>query len=232
MKALRWLLGLVMCVGVTAQAADIDALMKQLKNKDNDLRRQAVKELAEAGKDAQSATPNLVAALKDNDLFVRRFAAQALGEIEADPKLAAPALATMLQNPRERKEAQEAAATSLGKMGAAGAAPLIAVIKDNNTDNDVRRKAIESVGNIGPDAKAAIPSLVAQLKMMGGGKKNPNKDADFRIEAATSLGKIATAKDKEALDALRDLAGGKDLKKNKNVSDALRKAIQEIEMRK
>jgi HEAT repeat protein len=233
MKALRWLLGLLMCVGAAAQAADIDALVKQLKDKDNDVRRQAVKELAEAGKDAQTATPYLVASLKDNDLFVRRFAAQALGEIEADPKLAVPALAAMLQNPKERKEAQQAAAASLGKMGAAGTTPLATAIKDGSTDNDVRRKAIESVGNIGPVAKAAIPALVSQLKMMGGGKKNPNnKDADFRIEAATSLGKIATAKDKEALGALRDLAGGKDLKKNKNLGDALRKAIQEIELRK
>src|SRR5438132_2401071 len=99
MRKLRWVLGVLLCVGVTAQAADLDALVKQLKDKDTDARRKAVKELGEAGKDAQSAAPALVAALKDNDLFVRRFAAQALGDIEADPKVAAKPLADVLKNP-------------------------------------------------------------------------------------------------------------------------------------
>jgi HEAT repeat protein len=229
---MRWVLGVFLCLGVTAQAADIDALVKQLKDKDADTRRAAAKELGEAGKDAQSATDALVKSLKDNDLFVRRFAAQALGDIEADPKVAAPALAAMLKDPKEKKEAQQAAAGSLGKMGSSGVTPLVTAIKDDSTDNDVRRKAIESAGKIGPDAKAAIPVLVAQLKMTGGTKKNPNKDGDFRVEAATSLGQIAKADDKEALEALRDLAGGKDLKKNKALSDAIKAAIKEIEMRK
>ena len=163
---------------------------------------------------------------------MRRFAAQALGDIEADPKVAAAPLAPQRADPKEQvSELQQAAAVSLGKMGLAGVAPLVTAIKDDSTDNDVRRKAIESVGKIGPDAKAAIPALVGQLKMTGGTKKNPNQDGDFRIEAATSLGQIATADDKEALAALRDLAGGKDLKKNKSLGDALKTAIKEIEMR-
>src|SRR5207247_638471 len=83
-------LGLLLCAGMTAEAADIDALVKQLKAKDTDARRQAVKALAEAGQDARSATPALLNSLKDSDLFVRRFAAQALGDIEADPKAAVP----------------------------------------------------------------------------------------------------------------------------------------------
>jgi hypothetical protein len=217
---------------MTAQAADVDGLVKQLKDKDADARRRAVKELAEAGKDAQSATPALITALKDDDLFVRRFAAQALGDIEADPKVAVPPLTALLKDPKEKKEAQQAAAESLGKMGAAGSAPLAAAIKADATDNDVRRKAIESVGKIGPDAKAAIPVLIAQLKMAGGNKKNPNKDGDLRIEAATSLGQVAKADDKDALEALKAMVGGKDLKKNKPLGDAIKAAIKEIEMRK
>ena len=96
----------------------------------------------------------------------------------------------------------------------------------------MRRKAISALGNIGPDAKAAIPALVAQVKMAGGNKKNPVKDGDLRLEAATALGQIASASDKEALDALKELQGGKDLKKNKSLGDAIKAAIKEIEMRK
>jgi HEAT repeat protein len=232
MRTLRWVFGVLLCTGITAQAADIDALIKQLKDKDSDARRAAAKELAEAGKDAQAATPALIKSLGDKDLFVRRFSAQALGEIEADPKVAAPALAALLKDSKEKKEVQEAAATSLGKMGSAGATPLTAAIKDDGTDPDVRRKAIDAVGEIGPDAKSAIPALIGALKMAGGNKKNPNKDTDCRVEAATALGHIATAKDTDALDALKEIGGGKDLKKNKNLGDAIKKAINEIEKRK
>jgi hypothetical protein len=233
MRAMRWVLGVFLCAGITAQAADIDGLVNKLKDKDADARRAAAKELGAAGKDAQPATDALIKSLKDKDLFVRRFAAQALGDIEADPKVAAPPLAALLRDPKEKKEAQQAAAVSLGKMGLAGVAPLVTAIKDDSTDNDVRRKAIESVGKIGPDAKAAIPALIGQLKMTGGGKKKTgDKDIDCRIEAATSLGQIAKADDKEALAALRDIASGKDLKKNKALGDALKTAIKEIEMRK
>src|SRR5262249_39258683 len=174
----------------------------------------------------------LVQALKDSDLFVRRFAAQALGDIEADPKVAAKPLADVLKNPKEKKEVQAAAAGALGRMGAAGVAPLAAAVKDAATDNEVRRRAVEALGKIGPDAKAAIPALVSVLKAAPGGKKNPDKDADCRVDAATALGHIAAASDKDALDALRDLGAGKDLKKNKTLGDAIKKAVQEIEARK
>ena len=60
MKTLCRVLGVLLCAGATARAADIDALVKQLKDKDSDARRKAVKELGEAGKDAQPAAPRLL----------------------------------------------------------------------------------------------------------------------------------------------------------------------------
>src|SRR5262249_32153962 len=132
---------------------------------------------------------------------------------------------------KEKKEVQAAAAGALGGMGTAGVASLVAAIKEDATDNDVRRKAVESGGLIGPHANAAHPAP-GKAGRSGGRQKNPNKDADLHLEAATSLGQIATAKDKDALDALQALGGGKDLKKNKNLGDAVKKAIREIEMRK
>src|SRR5438874_1045867 len=91
----------VLCLACVAARADdvmIDALIKQLKNTDSDMRREAAKKLGELGADAKTAGPALIAAAKtDKDLFVRRFAAQALGEVGADPKLAVPVLSGLLK---------------------------------------------------------------------------------------------------------------------------------------
>src|SRR5262245_7022040 len=96
-------------------ATQIDALIKQLKSPDSDLRREAAKKLGEMGMDAKKSAPALVMSLKsDKDLFVRRFAAQALGAVGADPKLAVPPLSSLLRE--DTKELSEAAIGSLSKM--------------------------------------------------------------------------------------------------------------------
>src|SRR5205814_298804 len=113
--------------------------LKQLKDKDTDTRRKAVKDLGEAGKDAQSAAPALVAAPKDNDLFVRRFAAQALGDLEADPKVAAKPLADVRKTPKGKEEGQTAALDALNALG--GGKDL----KKNKTLGDAIKKAIREI---------------------------------------------------------------------------------------
>src|SRR5690242_14914360 len=104
MKTLgKWLLACTICLTGSALRADendafVDALIKQLKSPDSDMRRQAATKLGEIGKEAKNAGPALVTAIKtDKDLFVRRFSAQSLGQVEADPKLAVPALAALLK---------------------------------------------------------------------------------------------------------------------------------------
>src|SRR5438045_7135993 len=97
----NWILAWALFLTVAPAKADendaqIDALIKQLKSPDSDMRREAAKKLGELGKDAKKAGPALVTALKnDKDLFVRRFAAQGVGEVGADPKLAVPALSAL-----------------------------------------------------------------------------------------------------------------------------------------
>ena len=131
-------------------------------------------------------------------------------------------------------EERRAAAKELGEQ-AKDAKPAVAALTKALKDDDsfVRRWSADALGKIGPDAKPSLPALVAVLKMVPGGKKkNTDKDADLRIEAATALGHIASASDKDALEALRDLGSGKNLKQNKGLGDAIKKAVQEIEMRK
>src|SRR5438105_15084008 len=99
----NWILAGVLFLTVAPAKADenaaqVDALIKQLKSPDSDMRREAAKKLSEMGVEAKKAGPALVTALKtDKDLFVRRFAAQGLGEVGAEPKLAVPALSALLR---------------------------------------------------------------------------------------------------------------------------------------
>src|SRR5260370_3766385 len=104
-----------LCLIGSVQAADVDDLVKQLKDKETDVRRKAAKELADAGPDAKPAVPMLIAALKDSDLFVRRFSAQALGAIGEESAM--PALEKVVKDANEKKEVQEAAVIAVGKMG-------------------------------------------------------------------------------------------------------------------
>jgi HEAT repeat protein len=218
---------------LSANAADISNLITQMKAKDPDVRRQAAKELAEAGADAKPAVTVLSNALKDSDLFVRRFSAQALGNIGPDAAPAIPALRTALLNSRENKEVQEAAAAALGKMGKGGVEALIAVLKDSNKEPDVRRKAVESLGLIGPDAKSAIKPLVEALQGgTGTPKKGPVNNADIRTDICTALGEIATAKDEAAIKALQMVSGDKQNKKNKNLKSSATDALRKIKDRK
>jgi HEAT repeat protein len=218
----------------SAETAD---LVKQLKSANPDERRAAAEALGKAGKDAKDAGPALIVALKDNDTFVRTFAAQALGEIGAEPKIAVPALALVLRSNKEKEEVLEAAAGALGAMGATAVKPLSDAAKATDLEPRVRRKAISSLGQIGTDAKAAVPVLTDVVKGMYApsaqkGKKTPAaKIEDLRPDAATALGEIAAAKDSAALAALEDLVGGKKNKKDKNLKKTISDAIAKIKAR-
>src|SRR6516162_5148467 len=98
MKQFLGILGAVLCLAMPARAADIDGLVKQLKDPDADVRRSAAKLLGEAGPEAKPAVAALSAALKDRDRYVRRYAAQSLGEIGPDAKAAVPSLATAMKD--------------------------------------------------------------------------------------------------------------------------------------
>jgi HEAT repeat protein len=226
MRALLGVAGVVLCVAASARAADVEGLVKQLKGGDPDARRAAAKALAEAGADAKPAVPALKQALKDKDLFVRRFAAQALGAIGPDAASAAPALGAAVNDPRQ--EVQEAAVTALGKIGAPAVATLGAVVKDPNAAPALRRRAADALGVIGPDARSAVPALVAALQPGKG--KRMDKDSDIRVEVATALGQIAGPGDKKAVDALNAIATNKK-ERNRTLKTAAGEALGKIKSR-
>jgi HEAT repeat protein len=225
MRKLFGVVALGLCLVVSAFAADIEDLVKQLKNGDNDARRAAAKALADAGGDAKAATSALVAALKDKDKFVRRFAAQALGEIGAEPREAVPGLKKALKDPQ--KEVQEAAATALGKMGPEAVAPLADVVKDGDCEPAVRRKAVEALAALGAKARPAVPTLLEALKGGGGGKKKMANPADIRTEVVIALGNIASSGDKQVISALEEMTGKK--QKNRNLKQAANEALRKLQ---
>jgi HEAT repeat protein len=232
MKTLLGVAATFLCLTLSVQAADVDGLVKQLKDKDSDVRRKAAKELANAGPEAKAAVPMLVAALKDSDLFVRRFSAQALGAIGEEAKSAMPALEKIIKDGNEKKEVQEAAVLAIGKLGSGSVEILGKIVKDLDNDITLRRRAAEGLAGIGLDAKDALPVLTDAVKgVVPKGKKMDNTN-DIRLEAADALGNIASASDKEVLDALKSINADKGAKRNKPLFDTINAAVKKIEARK
>ena len=227
----KWLgvIGALLVAVLPAGAADLDGLMKKMKDKDTDLRRQAAQELSELGPEAKEALPLLIQGLKDSDLFVRRFSAKAIGKIGPEASSALTALRSVALNPKETKEVQEAAIAALGKLGKGSVDVLVSTLKDKGKENDVRRKAIESLGDMGADARSALDTLVEALKGETMPKKGTTNSGDMRIEVVTAIGQIANSKDDAAIKAIEAIAAAKG--KNKALKSAATDALKQIKKR-
>jgi HEAT repeat protein len=206
MKRIWGLVGILVCAAAT-QGAEVGELVKQLQEGDSETRRAAATALGEGGAESKAAVPALIKALKDRDTFVRRFSARALGGIGPDAASAAPALTAALSD--SRKEVQNAAARALAKIGPSGVTALIGVIRDDAKDAMTRRQAIESLSNAGRAAHDAVPALTELLKEKTGKNKKKMAPEDLRIDAATALGALATADDKDAIETLKALTDKK-----------------------
>ncbi|HWG42852.1 MAG TPA: HEAT repeat domain-containing protein [Gemmataceae bacterium] len=228
MKRFLGLVGIVLCATM-AQGAEVGDLIKQLKTGDNDARRAAAKALGEGGAESKAAVPALTQALKDKDLFVRRFSAQALGDIGPDAQSAVPALTAALND--SRKEVRSAAARALGKMGSSGVETLIGILKDDSKDTTIRRQAIDSLSGLGADARSAVPVLTDLLKENTGKGKKKMAPEDLRVDAATALGYLAKAGDKETIDTLESLTGKK-AKAPRGLKQAANAALKKIKRNK
>jgi len=226
------LLVLVLCSGIAAAApaADVADLVKKLKDKDVDTRRAAAQALAEGG--AKDAVAALKDALKDNDAFVRRYSAQALGTAGPDAKPAVPCLAVMRMSDKERKEGQVAAAIALGKIGSAGVPTRKLAIRHPILDPAARKKVIDVLAEMGPEAKDTLPTLVDEFlgkqPPMG---RTPLTDDD-KVDLMFALSKIAAADDKIVIAALETLTKNDKLDDNNRLKMAANEALKKIMERK
>jgi len=133
-----------------SDSQDIDALVRQLTDRDSSLRLRAVKALGIIGPAARVAAPNILTALEDSDADVRRAAVVALRLIlpnERPTQAVVRAIAADLQDPDPTVRA--ATARALGRLGraAVSAAPLIEPLL-SDPDPDVRRAAADALGRI------------------------------------------------------------------------------------
>lgn len=134
--------------------AAVGELTELLPSENEDVRFYSVWALGWIGADAKAAAPAVIRALADKSEGVRRKAAFALGRIAPDPETAVPALINALDDKQE--DVCQAAADGLSKIGAPAVKALIEALTG---PEKVRQHAANALGEIGPDAKAAIPAL-------------------------------------------------------------------------
>ncbi|MBM4068523.1 MAG: HEAT repeat domain-containing protein [Planctomycetes bacterium] len=175
-------------------AAAVKPLSKALESKDVDQRFYAVWGLAFVGPPAKSAAKLVIAALKDESPGVRRKAAYALGRIDPDPGEVVGTLVGILAD--DNVDVRQAAGAALARLGKPAVADLILAIDTKNVA--ARHRAIQTLGQIGGDARAAIPELKQLLR-------DDNATAQIAAQALSAIGA-------PALPALQTAAGDDDEK--------------------
>ena len=131
------------------------------------LRIAALQALGAFGRAAAPAVPALVDALRDPDLRIRWFAIETLALIGPEAKAAVPKLIEAL---RSKDVAEAGMLRGLGTF-----------MFRQMDDGPIRLIAAEALGRIGPEAKAAVPDLIAALD---------GPDSRVRCEAVRALGAI------------------------------------------
>jgi HEAT repeat protein len=105
-------MGLALFVAGCGTHKSTDDYLRQLKDADPVLRREAVREIAD--RDADLAIPALTESLRDENLYVRHDAAIALGKFGLSAAAAIPALTAALND--KEKSVRTSAAASLKKI--------------------------------------------------------------------------------------------------------------------
>lgn len=149
-------------LGNIGSPAGADALKAAGKSNDPMLKTVSVWALAKVLPDdkivQRNAAEQLVAALRSSDEHVREAAARGLADLKPDPELVRRALVAALtdEDPVVRGNVVEA-------ISAVGAKVVPDVIKGLKNP-ELRSACAAILGRIGPDAKEALPALVAALK--------------------------------------------------------------------
>jgi HEAT repeat protein len=141
----------------------------------------------------ETAVPPLVKALKKPAIEDRKLATVILGSIGGKAKPAVATLVRMLDD--AEGQIRVAAIVALQQIGSDEAVPdLIQILegKGTSTNPDWLAEAAKALGKIGPQAKSAVPALIACLKA---------PDPRLNLEACLALAQIG----KDSLPAVPDL---------------------------
>jgi HEAT repeat protein len=184
-----------------ADSKVIEDLSQALKDPDPRVGQQAAAALGQFRQQAKDAIPHLVKAL--GDPRVRLAAVDALGRIGVADKEAVQALLRTLVDPD--KKVHEWAHVALARIGKDVVPDLQKALTDDNRDVRIRAGAAAALGEIGVDAKKAVPALVAALS---------SSAPDVGTAAAYSLGKIVVGLYREDKEEIRTLQTALDTLKN------------------
>jgi HEAT repeat protein len=127
----------------------------------------------------KQAVDAFIAGLNSEDHNVRQASVQSLAESKAPSELVAPAMVAAIA-----KADTATIRDVVGMLSSMGAA-VVPRVRNGLKNEKLRGYAVVILGNIGPDAKEAVPDLVAALDV--------NDDPDFRREVLFTLGRIGPA---------------------------------------
>lgn len=144
---------------VAADEPDVKGLIGKLKSSKVTARREAAKGLAELGKKAKPAVPELTIALGDEDPEVRYLAVGTLGEIGPDAKSAAKAMAEKFDD--DVYDVRRLAIDAFPKLGPDVLPVLIEAIKSESYR--VRINATMSAMGFEKDLVPAVDALIDSL---------------------------------------------------------------------
>lgn len=142
----------------------VPALVKAMDDEDKEVVEAAVRSLAKMG---PAAVPALTTGLKSTNHQVKLLCVQGLGRIGAPAKSATSALTEVFNAPPVRVRGVDRVAAENQRMA-------------------LRKAAAEALGNIGPDAKDALPALKAALE-------EQVRDREFRMMVNAAIRKIEAA---------------------------------------
>jgi len=138
---------------------DIQELIKALSAVDAAARRVAAERLGALGEKAQSAAAALVKCVSDTDESVREACTSALEELGPPAKEQLAELTSLVKE--SSADVAYWAATLIGRLKDAGssATDALAMCINDTKEMAVRERAAWALGEIGPQAKAAVDSL-------------------------------------------------------------------------
>jgi HEAT repeat protein len=186
--------------GRPAPPAVTPLLVETLKDKNAEMRNEALDVLASMGPMAKDAVPALMEALHSKDLLEHREKIMhVLGCIGPDAKTAVPDLLELVR--KDDLGLRNQAVGALGGIGPAAksAVPEILKVAQGEVKGN-RWTAIWALGRIGPDAKEAVPTLLDALKTA----KAEGDEHDDVLKALRGIGPAAKAAVPALLEMARD----------------------------
>jgi beta-lactamase regulating signal transducer with metallopeptidase domain len=204
----------------------VPALIKAMQDEDAYVHEKAADAVYRIQPDAPGYAAALVEMLKDEQPHLRAKAARNLGnpKLPEGRALTVPALVEALDDSHPNVRAE--ALTALANIKPP-AREVVAAVAKRLTDpyREAQQQAFMLISGYGPEAKAAVPALIAIVQ-------DTSAATDVRIRAAVALGQIGPNA-KEAVPALKKLLDDKALNPTFNAvvepNSSIRKALEKID---